>query len=190
MVSSRARLDIATDNLANASSDGFRKHVAHGFLTPSGARVEPLASETQGALRQTGRALDLAIAGAGHFTVVNPDGTLAQTRDGSFARDRFGTLRDTAGRKLLGDHGVVHVPDGAVIGEDGAISRNGSALNRIPLPPGSSVQSGFLESANVNAIGEMVDMLSAQRSFESAQKVMTAIDSTHQKASNDLARLK
>nr|MDQ6931510.1 hypothetical protein [Candidatus Eremiobacteraeota bacterium] len=142
------------------------------------------------ALRRTGRALDLAIAGDGHFTVANRDGAVAKTRNGAFARDRFGVLCDAAGRRLIGSRGVVRVPDGAVVGADGTISSNGTVLNRIPLPPGSSVQTGFLESANVNAIGEMVDMLSAQRSFESAQKVMTAIDGTNQKASNDLARLK
>ena len=190
MISSRARLDIATDNLANASSDGFRKHVARGILTAAGAAVTETTTVEQGALRRTGRPLDWAIAGTGAFTVVDHNGVRTRTRDGAFSLDRFGALRDDGGRRLMGQRGVLHMPEGATMEPDGAVLKDGVVVDGLPLPPGSTVQTGFLESSNVNAIGEMVDMLGAQRSFESAQKVMTAIDSANQKASNDLARLK
>ena len=190
MISSRTRLEIATDNLANASSDGFRKQLAHGFLSESGAHVEPLASDVQGALRRTGRPFDLAIVGRGHFLVVDPHGALIQTRSGAFTRDRFGALRDDAGRALLGTRGIARVPDGARIEKNGAITKDGIVLERIPLQGQSSVQTGFIEGSNVNAISEMVDMLGAQRSFESAQKVLSAIDAANQKVSNEIARLK
>ena len=35
---------------------------------------------------------------------------------------------------------------------------------------------------NVNAIGEMIDVLAAERSFESAQKAVAAIDRSREKA--------
>ena len=190
MIAARSRLEIATGNLANAGSDGFRKHVAHGIFTESGARVEVLDSAGQGALRHTGRDFDLALAGPGGFAVVDASGTRALTRNGAFTRDRFGALCDDAGRRLLGAHGILRAPPGAVIASDGTVRKKGAVLDRLPLASGATVQSGFLESSNVNSIGEMIDLLSAQRSFESAQKVMSAIDAADQKASNELARLK
>jgi len=58
------------------------------------------------------------------------------------------------------------------------------------LAAGPKVPSGFLEDSNWNSIVETADMLSAQRSFESAQTVLSASDATDQKSSNELARLK
>jgi flagellar basal-body rod protein FlgG len=52
------------------------------------------------------------------------------------------------------------------------------------------VQTGALEASNVNAIGETLEILNAQRAFETAQKVLVAIDDTRQKAVNDVVRLK
>lgn len=190
MVAARSRLEIATDNLANASSDGFRKHTARASLSETGVTVAAAVSSEQGPLRRTDRPFDLAIVGPGHFTLCDPGGTLQTTRDGAFTADRFGTLRDDAGRALMGDRGPLRVPSGATIEVDGSVRKDGTVIDRLRLPAGSSVRTGFLESANVNPIAEMIDVLGAQRSFESAQKVVGAIDSTRQKASNELARLK
>jgi flagellar basal body rod protein FlgG len=162
MAAARARLEIATQNLANSSSDGFRKMLARGTLTPLGVRIQRTADSEQGALRRTGRADDFAIVGGGYFLLRDERGRVLHTRNGAFVRDRSGDLRDDGGRVFVGTH----------------------------LAPGASVRSGFLESSNVNAIGEMVDVLTAQRSFETAQKVVSAIDQTREKASNELARLK
>lgn len=190
MIAARSRLEIATGNLANTSTDGFRKHVAYGVLTQSGARIAAQVSSEQGALRRTGRPFDLALAGPGAFTVVDGRGISTKTRDGSFSRDRYGALCDDAGRRLAGTHGIIRMPEGAAISSDGAIRKDGVIFDRLPLQPGTSVQPGFLESSNVNSIAEMVDLLGAQRSFESAQKVMSAIDAVDQKTSNEIARLK
>jgi flagellar basal-body rod protein FlgG len=190
MIAARSRLEIATGNLANASTDGFRKQVANGVLTQSGVRVRALESQNQGALRRTGRPFDLALAGGGFFNMIDASGARVATRNGAFTRDRSGTLCDDAGRRLLGAHGILRVPQGAAIRSDGAVFKDGAQIDALPLPAGTTVQSGFLEDSNVNSIGEMVDLLSAQRSFESAQKVLSAIDATDQKSSNELARLK
>ena len=162
MVAARTRLDIATGNLANVSSDGFREIVARGRLTARGAEIVRVISREHGSLVHTGRPTDLAIVGEGAFRVRDAAGIVTETRNGSFSRDRNGVLRDDAGRALVGTR----------------------------LAPGSSVRSGFLETANVNAIAEMVDVLAAQRSFESAEKVVAAIDGTRQKADDDVARIK
>lgn len=190
MAAAKSRLEIAAGNLANVSSDGFRKQLARGTLSPQGAQIAAARSAEQGALRRTGRDLDVALAGAGTLTVRDAAGALTRIRGGSFVRDGDGHVRDTLGRVLLGAGGPVIAPPGAAIGTDGVVRLNGRELSRIPLPQGTTLHSGFLESSNVNAISEMVAILGAQRSFESAQKVVTAIDATRQKAGNELARLK
>jgi hypothetical protein len=100
MSAAQTRLEIAAQNLANGSTDGFRRSVARGWLDARGVRVEGIADSGQGALRRTGRALDRAIVGGGSFVLRGADGRTVRTRSGAFTRDRFGTLRDDLGRAL------------------------------------------------------------------------------------------
>ncbi len=173
MRTARARLEISAQNLANASTDGFRKSVARVSLTSRGLAVQHISSDEQGALRHTGRTLDLAIVGDGAFVVGGKP-----TRNGAFERDTHGFLADDRGERVQGAHGFVRVaPDGKL-------------LDQIPLPYRSSIVSGALESPNVNAVGEMVDVLDAQRAFETAQKALGAIDETRARAVNEVARLR
>lgn len=179
MNAARVRLDIATNNLANTSSDGFRKQEARGRIGANGVTTQAIRSREQGALRHTGRTLDLAIVGPGAFRLQSADGSVSVTRAGGFTRDRFGRLTDDAGSVLLGPHGPVRI---------GADALDTQTL-QLGLPPGASIRSGFLETSNVNPITEMIDVLGAQRSYESVQKTLLAIDETRSKASNELARL-
>jgi flagellar basal body rod protein FlgG len=162
MVAARSRLEIATENLANVSSDGFHAALARGRLTTHGVEIARVATPDHGAFRHTGRPYDFAIVGEGAFHVRAADGSVSATRNGSFERDRNGHLRDAQGRMLIGT----------------------------TLGPGATVQTGYLETSNVNAIDEMVDVLTSQRSFESAEKVVSAIDGVRQKNANEVARIK
>jgi flagellar basal-body rod protein FlgF len=190
MGAARARLEIATGNLANVSSDGFARIVARGNLGANGVRIVAQQSREHGPLRHTGRDLDFAIVGDGDFRVRDASGRIIATRNGAFTRDRDGTLRDDAGRVLLGRHRPLRVPEGATIDERGRVMQDGREIDAMPLASGARLRTGFLEAPNVNAIDEMVDVLTAQRSFESAEKVVAAIDGDRQKASNDVARIK
>lgn len=190
MAAARSRLEISTTNLANASSDGFRKVVARGLLSASGAKIMTEQSPAHGGLRRTGRDFDIAIVGDGAFRIRDRDGAISATRNGAFTRAIDGSLRDDAGASLIGLRGPVRIPDGATIDNAGRVMLAGKQVDRIIVGVGASVRTGFLESANVNAVEEMVNVLAAQRSFESAEKVVSAIDQTRQKASNELARLK
>ena len=49
------------------------------------------------------------------------------------------------------------------------------------VPHRASVRQGLLETANVNAVDEMVAMISAQRSFEFATRLMQMIDQTYRR---------
>ena len=173
MRAARTRLEIAAQNLANASTDGFRKSLARVRLTPAGLAVSAVRSQEQGALRHTGRALDLAIVGPGAFVVGG-----AETRNGAFVREAHGFLADDRGRRVQGKHGAIRVDD------------DGRFLREIPLPAGSSIIRGALESPNVNAVGEMVGVLDAERAFETAQKALSAIDEVRAKSANEVARLR
>ena len=161
MEAAQSRLDIATGNLANVSTNGFTALVARGFLTSNGVSIAAERGARHGALRPTGRDLDMAIVGDGAFIVRDRNGTVSRSRDGAFVRDRNGTLTDALGRTLM----------------------------RTDLSNGSVVRRGFLETSGANAISEMIDVVWAQRSFESAQKAASAIDGIRQRAA-DAARVK
>jgi len=55
--------------------------------------------------------------------------------------------------------------------------------------PKAQVYSGYLETSNVSAVTEMVNMISVQRAYESNQKIITTIDSTLDIAANQLGKL-
>jgi flagellar basal-body rod protein FlgF len=188
MVAARTRLEIAAENLANVSSNGFRRVDARGFLTAAGVAIAKQPGHDRGELRHTGRDFDLAIVGSGVFHVRDAAGRVSATRNGSFVRERDGTLRDAAGRAVLGTRGALQVPEDARIDEHGRVVAGFHLVDALSIPAGSSVRTGFLESSGVDAVHEMIDVLSAERSFESAEKVVAAIDATRQKSA-DVARM-
>jgi len=161
MAAAQSRLDIAAGNLANVSTDGFAPLVARATLTPHGVSIVAERDARHGSLRYTGRDLDLAILGNGAFIVRDRSGAVSRTRDGAFARNRDGTLSDPLGRTLV----------------------------RVDLPRGGTVRHGYLEASGADAIAQMIDVVWAQRSFESAQKAVSAIDGTRERSA-DAARVK
>ena len=89
------------------------------------------ADLTAGPIQQTGRDLDLAIQGAGWFTVQGADGKEAYTRSGALRLSANGILQTEKGLTVLGESGPVTVPPDAslLVGKDGTLST---------LTPGSS----------------------------------------------------
>ena len=185
MRAAQAQLETATHNLANVTSDGFRRVRSSLTLTRQGLVAHEAPDAAQGGIRETRRALDLALLGPGSFRV---GGSL--TRDGHFMRDRDGYLADQQGRRVQGRAGPIRLSADAVVGSDGTIRDAGRVVGELPLPAGTTVRSGALESSSVDAIGETLAVLTAQRAFETAQKTFGAIDQARDKAVNDVARLK
>jgi flagellar basal-body rod protein FlgG len=185
MRAARAQLDIATHNLANASTDGFRRTTATTAFAPSGLTVFERAVREQGAVRSTGRRFDLALLGEGAFHVG-----ATHTREGAFTRDRNGYLTDDRGQRLHGACTALRVSEDATIASDGSVRDGGRIVDRIPLPAGTRVLTGALETSTVNPIGETLAILTAQRAFETAQKTLLAIDATREKAANDVVRVR
>ncbi len=188
MEGAQRRLDIAAENLANLSTDGFHTVLARGALTARGVRITRERAARAGALRHTGAPFDLAIVGAGSFRVRDAVGRVRATRDGSFRRDRFGALRTASDEVLLGDRGIVRVPLGAEIGDDGHVRFGGRIVATIPLAPGSTLRAGWIEGTGVDAPSQMIDILWAQRSFEAAQHAVTAIDRTRRQSATEVGK--
>ena len=185
MRAAQAQLDTATHNLANVASDGFRRVRSSLALTGHGLVAHESPDAAQGGIRETGRTLDLALLGPGAFLAGG-----VRTRDGAFVRDRDGYLADQQGRRVRGIDGPIRISESARVQPDGSIRAAGRLVGRLPLPAGTTVRSGALESSSVDAIGETLAVLTAQRAFETAQKTLVAIDQTREKAVDDVVRLK
>ena len=122
------------NNLANVNTTGFkadwmqaRSMSVFGDYYPSRAYAmteRPATNFEQGSMIQTGRELDVAVAGEGWLAVQAPDGTEAYTREGELQIDVNGILRTGSGLPVLGNGGPVAIPPAAkvVIGGDGTIS--------------------------------------------------------------------
>lgn len=163
----------------------------------------------QGTLRPTGNDYDLALAGQGFFSIETPEGE-KYTRDGQFRVDEQGVLQTHSGSPVAwaGARGTIDPLGESVRFDKGGVVWQGSAnVGRIKLTnfenteglthagtglfhrPDSlniathtaEVRQGYLERANVNAVDEMVGMISAQRSFESASRLLSMIDQTYRR---------
>lgn len=147
MEAQQTQLDVTSNNLANVSTNGFKKSraVFEDLLyqnirqpgaqssqqtnLPSGSQigtgVRSVAIErifTQGNPQSTGNDKDLMINGNGFFNVLLPDGTTAYTRDGSFQRDQNGQMVTSSGYVL---QPAITIPINAqsiTVGRDGTVS--------------------------------------------------------------------
>jgi flagellar basal-body rod protein FlgF len=190
MHAAQARLDVSASNLANVSSAGFRRRVAHASLSAHGLSVSTSVVAEQGPLERTGRAFDLSAVGGG-FAVRDPHGRTVLERSASFALDANQHFVDGRGNRLIDARGgLIRGTADTTIDALGVVRGEGEPLGRLQLSHGASVESGFLERSNVDAVHEMVEVLSAQRAFETAEKALSALDETRAKDVNDVAQVK
>ena len=164
----QTQLDVISNNLANVSTNGFKRARAvfedllyqtmrqpgaqssQQTTIPSGLQlgtgVKPVATEkifTQGSLTQTSNPLDLAINGQGFFQIQMPDGTLSYTRDGSFQKDSTGLVVTSSGYPLSP---ALTIPANAVsvtVGRDGVVSAL-QAGSTTPTQVGTIQLAGFV----------------------------------------------
>jgi flagellar basal-body rod protein FlgG len=126
MMAQQTRTEVIANNLANVNTTGFKGSRAHfvdllyqtvqGTQTVSnpdanstpaiqvgrGTRLAGIERlQTQGAMEQTSRPLDLAIQGEGFFQVQLANGQTAYTRDGSFVISDQGTMVTSGGQTLV-----------------------------------------------------------------------------------------
>jgi flagellar basal-body rod protein FlgG len=59
----------------------------------------------------------------------------------------------------------------------------------VPVSPNTSIEQGYLEGPNVNTVAEMVRMIAQFRNYEADSRVLKAVDSTIDKAVNQVGRV-
>jgi len=176
MQAQQARLDLASQNLANAGTPGYKQIASALAAMPAagvdrvnyaaGDRSVPLGDLSQapytdvaaarlepGPLESTGQSLDVAIDGDGLFVVQAPDG-LRYTRRGDFHLDAGGRLVSSEGYPVLvngapaGRPGAALTIDGAgVVRVDGAAAGRLDVIDLAQAGPLRRAGSGYWVSA-------------------------------------------
>lgn len=174
----QTNMDVIANNLANVSTNGFKRQraVFEDLLyqtvrqpgaqsseqtnLPSGLQigtgVRPVSTErlfSQGNLSQTSNSKDIAVKGEGFFQVQLPDGTTAYTRDGSFQVDQNGQLVTSSGYQVIP---AITVPANALsltVGRDGIVSvttQGQTAAQQV----GQLTLSTFINNSGLESLGE------------------------------------
>jgi flagellar basal-body rod protein FlgF len=137
-----AQLDYVTNNIANASTSGFKaehlyyamkgRQAQEGALTDLGPTVSKM-DFSQGTLRVTGNTFDLAIEGDGFFTIQTKQGN-TYTRNGSFVLNKNKELVTQSGDYVLGEEGKIVLNGNTVnIDKDGSIFVDGNPAGKIKI---------------------------------------------------------
>ncbi|MBG2931612.1 flagellar basal-body rod protein FlgG [Proteus mirabilis] len=174
----QTNMDVISNNLANVSTNGFKRQRAvfedllyqtirqPGAMTseqtnaPSGLQigtgVRPVATErlhSQGNLAQTNGTRDVAIKGQGFFHVQLPDGTDAYTRDGSFQMDQNGQLVTSSGFQIVPAIILPETAKKVMVGRDGIVSVE---IEGSPAPQqvGQLTLTTFINDSGLESVGE------------------------------------
>lgn len=139
------RLDTIADNVANASTIGFRATGVKFEDVVSGTGPKSVSfastgntylSSAHGAMTQTGNPFDFAIQGDAWFAIDTPAGTV-MTRDGRFSMNENGELMSIEGHPVLDSGGApiqLDPRDGAPkAGADGSLRQGDKLVGAIGL---------------------------------------------------------
>lgn len=143
----QTKMDVIANNLANVNTTGFKQSRAvfqdllyqnlrqpgaqssqttqypSGLQLGTGVRI--VSTErlmTQGNLTQTGNSLDVGINGQGFFQIMQPNGTIAYSRDGTFQMNNQGQLVTSNGYLLQPPVTIPPNSQSITIGSDGTVS--------------------------------------------------------------------
>lgn len=174
----QTQLDVISNNLANVSTNGFKKGRAvfedllYQTLRQPGAQssqqtqiptglqlgtgVRPISTArvfTQGNIQKTDNALDVGIQGDGFFQILLPDGTTGYTRDGSFQKDNQGQIVTSAGYPLQPNITIPATALTVTVGTDGTVSitQSGTAAT---TQIGNIQLANFINPAGLQSIGQ------------------------------------
>jgi flagellar basal-body rod protein FlgG len=111
---------------------------------------------------------------------IGTDGTVSATAAGSTSAVQVGTLQlanfvNPAGLQSQGQNLYLETAS------SGSPQTGTPGLNGL-----GTLQQGSLESSNVNVVGEMVDMIETQRTYEMNSKAVSAADQMLQKLTTDM----
>ncbi|MBZ9842524.1 MULTISPECIES: flagellar basal-body rod protein FlgF [unclassified Mesorhizobium] len=139
------RLDTIADNVANASTIGFRATGVkfEDMVSGTGPKSVSFASSgktylsgAHGALTETGNPFDFAVQGDAWFAIETPAGTV-MTRDGRFSMNENGELMSIEGYPVLDGGGAPIQLDPRngppKAGADGSLRQNDQLVGAIGL---------------------------------------------------------
>lgn len=238
MVVGLARQSALSHNVANLDTPGFKQILTTmdeftqvpvisnlpnaaqmSIIGQMGLGVE-LADEVtdyvEGALRQTGQPLDLAIHGEGFFHIETPNGE-RYTRDGRLTLNADNQLTTIDGYFVLDTDGnTIELSQGDLsVSANGTIAVNGDTVTQIGLVafenpgeeltrdlPGTfaasvagtteevgTIQQGYLETSNVNVAQLVTQMISVARAYDAAQKMVQVQDQLLGRSISTLGRI-
>jgi flagellar basal-body rod protein FlgG len=177
MAAQQTNLESISNNVANASTIGYKKQRTEfqdllyqtvrepgtptgpttrsptGLQVGTGVRVVgTMRVFEQGTLVNTGNPLDVAIEGPGFFAVEQPDGTLAYTRAGTLKQDAEGRVVTAEGQPL--DPPIILPLDtiGISIASNGTVSVT-TPGQVDPTEVGQLTLASFTNPAGLRAIG-------------------------------------
>ena len=171
------QLSVISNNLANVNTVGFKRdrvvfedlfyqvqrqpgadnaegnQIPNGIQMGTGVRVSGTQKVfTTGSYVTTSDQLDMAIEGQGFFQVLQPDGTLAYTRNGQFHLNSDGQIVTANGYPM--DPGI-EIPEDALsmtVGTDGVVSVT-LAGDPNPQELGQITLANFVNPAGLSALG-------------------------------------
>lgn len=177
MKAQQTSMDVIANNIANASTTGFKKSRAEfedlmyqtlqepgtatglNSVTPTGVQVGHGTKVTgvdknfdQGSTKVTNGAFDMEIQGAGFFPIQMANGQIAYTRDGSFKKGPDGRLQDRNGNILQPEITIPPNATGVEISGDGQVNvvvEN----NTEPQNVGQIQIVGFVNPAGLRSVG-------------------------------------
>ncbi len=157
MTVQRAKMDVLTNNIVNASTTGYKKdtlissnfaevlveRIKDPYVVNSGNDVGPYSFGTHideiftnfasGGYEDTGEQTDLALSGEGFFAVETPDGE-RYTRAGHFTVDQQGMLVTDDGYYVLGENGRINIGAGSFkVDSEGNITADGTPAGTLRI---------------------------------------------------------
>ncbi|MBX3444711.1 MAG: flagellar basal-body rod protein FlgF [Planctomyces sp.] len=202
------RMTIPFSSLLQSEENGAAADTRETIGVSAG---KPIIDFTPGAYAETGAPLDLAIHGDGFFVVQGPNGPLYTrngafqidaegqivTGDGLPLLGTQGPLRMPADSELadlnVAEDGLITVGEQQVgtlnlvrFNELTDFDLQGSTLFRAPedvrpQPAEVRVLQGYRESSNVSPMNELIQMIAAQRRYETLQRTLATMDRSMQR---------
>ena len=221
MAAQQQRMDSLANDVANVNTAGYKsvrtgfrdlvyaqggRGTANDVTIGAGSAVQTVGrSFAQGALRETGQPLDVALQGPGFLQVRTPEGQLALTRDGALRVTNTGQLVTSTGAQIVPPinfpagislNEVAVNPDGTIVAGNRTIGRlvavdvtSPQALTAVgdnlfvanaqsgaPRGVPTTFAGGHLEGSNVELSDAMVDMMNSQRAYDLASRAVRQQD--------------
>ncbi len=180
MEAQQMQLDVISNNLANVSTNGFKKshavfedlmyqnlrqvgsatneqaNLPTGLQVGLGVRtVATSRNFSQGNLQQSNNNLDIAVQGNGFFQITMPDGTTGYTRDGAFQLDAQGRMVTSGGLLLSGGITVPANATALTVSQDGVVSASIPG-NVSPQNIGTITTASFINPAGLEPKGQNI----------------------------------